>query len=146
MFGRKSVKITVKNKSTSREVTIYNKSFEKNKFERNNRSLKDVDVDETITIPIVDRDTGRTIFADRSQLELIAEVGESWTNINNQSISCDNKKTYSLGTFTIKQEASFFAARIYLDPLAQSFFIDKPSGVFVTALDLFFNSKDALLS
>ena len=32
-----------------------------------------------------------------------------------------------------------------VDPLAQSFYVEEPTGIFVTSIDLFFHSKDETL-
>lgn len=61
--------------------------------------------------------------------------------IQEKILSIRNAKV-STRTFTdTKAEAQFTG--LYVDPLAQSFACDEPTGVFLTKLDIYFESKDA---
>jgi hypothetical protein len=61
--------------------------------------------------------------------------------IQEKIISIRNAKVVTNSFTDTKTEAQFTG--LYIDPLAQSFACDEPTGIFLTKLDVYFESKDA---
>jgi hypothetical protein len=74
------------------------------------------------------------------------ELGTPISSFNGGQVICSNPKLNgTLATLGLAAVAAPTPPPPRVDPLAQSFLVDQPTGVFVTGLDLYFQSKDTQL-
>jgi hypothetical protein len=76
-----------------------------------------------------------------------AEIGNVYPTIGSSTVSCQNgaNTTSEIIKCILSEVGLIEGGAVRKDPLAQSFFIEKPTGVFATSLDLYFASKDSEL-
>jgi hypothetical protein len=82
-----------------------------------------------------------TIVSTRNAVITTGEVVTETRNISNESTSTT---TSAIADF-VRLAAILSLAQFRRDPLAQSFFVDEQNGVFITKIDLYFQSKDSEL-
>jgi hypothetical protein len=147
VFAFTSLKIYINNAQSKK--LIFEKTYNENSFKSlpnstntttNTTNITNNIIKEKITYQINDLSLLRTFST------ITYQLGTPISSFNGEQVLCSNPSlTGRLAQIQLSDQPAPVPSPPRVDPLAQSFFVEQPTGVFVTGLDLYFQSKDAQL-
>lgn len=124
-------------------------------FETGNSKFKLTSSSSNSQIPGVITTVAEETFYSQGQVDTLQETTLSLRNarvdidtgfVQNRTLSDSTSTTSSVTSTSVTNVSTSTRLRgVYVDPLAQSFAVDDPTGIYLTGVDLFFRTKDESL-